>query len=327
MKLSVIVPVYNTEKYLNKCVDSLLDTSFQDYEILLVDDGSTDGSPAMIDALARLHPDVIRAIHQENTGPGGARNNGIRSALGQFILFIDSDDYLTPQALDRLVPCFDLDFDICIFDALSVRETGEMLQYLTGSKNRKPETLKDTPTLLLEMPAVWNKVFRKSLFTDHAIHFPDKAWSEDVRTVFKVYLHAEHIITLPEPLYNYVQRGSSIMHSSNCKRNLEIIDAINELSEYYRAHDALELYQNELEYVAFEHQLITASVRVAMADAKSPVLDQLREDFFSKYPDYSQNPYIQQISFNRKLPLLLIRSRHYGILRLIMRLNEKIKRG
>lgn len=327
MKLSIIAPVYNTEKYLNKCVDSLLDTNFQDYEILLVDDGSTDSSPAMIDALEHLHPGVIRAIHQKNTGPGGARNTGIRSALGEFILFIDSDDYLAPQALDKLAPCLDSDFDICIFDARSVRETGETLQYLTGSKNRQPGTLKDTPALLLEMPAVWNKVFRKSLFTEHDIRFPDKAWSEDVRTVFKVYLHAERIITLSEPLYNYVQRGGSIMHSSNCKRNLEIIDAINDLSEYYRAHNALELYQNELEYVAFEHELITASVRVAMSDAKSPVLDQLREDFFSKYPDYRQNPYIQQISFNRKLPLLLIRNRHYRALRCIMRLNETIKRG
>ena len=106
MKLSIIVPVYNTEKYLQKCTSSLLDTRFQDYEILFVDDGSTDSSPLMIDELERLHPGTIRAIHQKNTGPGGARNTGIQAARGQFILFLDSDDYLVPKALDKLASCF-----------------------------------------------------------------------------------------------------------------------------------------------------------------------------------------------------------------------------
>lgn len=327
MKLSIIVPVYNTEKYLQKCTSSLLDTRFQDYEILFVDDGSTDSSPLMIDELERLHPGTIRAIHQKNTGPGGARNTGIQAARGQFILFLDSDDYLVPKALDKLASCFQSDFDICIFDALSVLENGKTLQYLTGSKNRQPQNLKTSPTLLFEMPAVWNKVFRKSLFTDYGIRFPDNAWSEDVRTVFKIYLHAEHITTLPEPLYNYVQRNGSIMHSSNYKRNLEIIDALDDLTEYYQSYGVWERYQTELEYVSFEHQLITASVRVALADARSPVLDQLRDDFFLKHPNYQSNPYIQQIAFNRKLLLYLIRTRHYGMLRLVMRLNEKIKRG
>ena len=104
MKLSIIVPVYNVEAFLSKCVDSLLaqDLPKEDYEVILVDDGSTDGSGALCDTLAAEHGN-IRVIHQQNHGLSGARNAGIPAASGDYILFVDSDDYLCPDVLGTLV--------------------------------------------------------------------------------------------------------------------------------------------------------------------------------------------------------------------------------
>ena len=104
MVLSVVIPVYNVAQYLEQCVDSVLASQETDYEILLVDDGSTDGvCPGICDRYALANPDRIRVIHQENQGLGGARNTGLAQALGEYVFFVDSDDYLAPEALSVVI--------------------------------------------------------------------------------------------------------------------------------------------------------------------------------------------------------------------------------
>ena len=100
MKISIIIPVYNVADYLRKCVESALNQQFDDYEVILVDDGSTDGlCPDLCDELQSANPDRIRVIHQENKGLGGARNTGIDASRGEYLLFVDSDDYISEKTL------------------------------------------------------------------------------------------------------------------------------------------------------------------------------------------------------------------------------------
>ena len=107
MKVSVVVPVYNVEQYLQQCVDSLLKQTYKDIEIILVDDGSKDNSPAMCDDYSQKYPDMIKTIHKANGGLGLARNTGMEYAKGEFVTFIDSDDYADEDLIERLVKSAD----------------------------------------------------------------------------------------------------------------------------------------------------------------------------------------------------------------------------
>lgn len=323
-QLSIIIPVYNTEKYLEKCVNSVFDTSFDSFEVILVDDGSTDGSLAVAENLLRKYPEKIRVVHQRNQGLGGARNTGIHTASGEYLMFIDSDDYLVSKALDIVAGLLKNDADLIVFDAILVSEQGREIEKIPGCK-KQPENLFRCPELLFEYPAAWNKIVRKSLMTDMGILFPPHAWFEDLRTTPKIYLHAQRVYYAPEPLYRYVLRQGSIMNTAKCQRNLEIIDAVNDLIGYFRAHGQYKTFFRQLEYLAFKHQLIVATTRVNKIDPHSPVLLQLKEDFLHKFPDYQNNPYVIHAPWQEKMVLFFILHGWYLQLNTIMTWNKKRK--
>ena len=122
-KFSLIVPVYRIEEYLPKCIDSVLAQTCQDFELLLIDDGSPDGCGKICDDYAARHPDRIRAVHQPNGGAGAARNHGIRLSHGEYLLFVDGDDYLSPDFLAALTEVIEkTPADLVLFGALVERD-------------------------------------------------------------------------------------------------------------------------------------------------------------------------------------------------------------
>ena len=323
MKLSIIVPVYNVEKYLAKCLDSLIHPELEDYEIIAVNDGSTDSSPAILEDYALRYPALIRVIHKENGGLGSARNAGNEVAAGEYILYVDSDDYLLPEAVAELMEICVKGYDICFFDAEAVDEDGKVLFYVNGHDKQGDFSFENEPGLLLGAPNAWNKLFRKSLM--NGIEFPGRAWYEDIRTMPKLYLDSAKCCSIKKPYYRYLQRQGSIMSSKNIARNLEIIEAFDDLCSYYKKHNAYDKYANELEYLVFYHQYICAVVRVCLADKKSPLANRLRDDFIGKFPGYKNNPYVKNAPLKYKLLDRLIYMRMYGAVAAIMGINEKIK--
>lgn len=322
--LSIVIPVYNTAEYLKRCVDSIFDTVFDSFEVILIDDGSTDGSLSVAQNLAQIYPGKVRVIHQENQGGGGARNTGIQAAQGEYLYFIDSDDYLAHHALDTIADILAKKIDIAIFDAMLVNEQGQEVERLTGCR-RQPQNIFKTHELLFEFPAPWNKIIKKSLMTDSGIFFPQRVWYEDLRAISKLYLHAEQVLYVPEPLYRYVMRKNSVMYSSQCERNLEIIDAIDDVIAYYKSQGMDKEFKFELEYLAFQHQLIVSTTRVNQIDRHSSVQLRLKEDFFRKFPDYRKNPYIMHAPWKEKIILHLILRGRYALLYSIMTWNKKHK--
>ena len=115
-KVSVIVPVYNVEQYLEECVQSILSQTYQNIEIVLVDDGSTDSSPEILEEYRKKYPELIQVVHTDNQGLGAASNNGVAAARGEYIAFLDSDDYLSANAVKEMREACSLGDDICIFD-------------------------------------------------------------------------------------------------------------------------------------------------------------------------------------------------------------------
>ncbi len=325
MKLSIIVPVYNVENYLAKCLDSLIHPELEGYEIITVNDGSTDSSPAILEDYKTRYPSLIRVIHQQNGGLGAARNTGTTAAAGEYILYVDSDDYLLPEAVEELLDFCSKGYDICFFDAESVDEDGNSLSYIEGHDSEGDFSLKSHPQLLLSPPNAWNKLFRKSLMTDAGIVFPGRVWYEDIRTMPKLYLDADKCCHIKKPYYRYLLRQGSIMNNKNIARNLEIIEALDDLHGYYKVRGEYDRYKNELEYLSFYHQYICAVVRVCLADKKSPLASKLRDDFISKFPGYKSNPRVKAAPMKYKLLDRLIYMRMYAAVSLIMGINAKMK--
>ena len=324
-KLSIVIPVYNVENYLAKCLDSVIVPGLENYEVIVVNDGSTDGSGAIAADYAGRYPGLIRLIEQENSGLGAARNTGLEAARGEFVFFLDSDDWLREGAVPEMLEKLEEDFDICIFGMLSVTEAGVVLDDIRSCPKEGPVALKDFPGLLLCPPSGCNKICRRSLFMDSGLRFPARVWYEDLRTMPKLYLMTDRIVADSRQWYVYLQRAGSIINSANLQRNWELVEAIEDLSQYYKDKGVYETYRDEFTYIAFYNQFLVAPVRLCLADPKNPVLDQLVDNFLANYPDFRQNPYVKDAPKKYQLLYRLMERKQYWAVRFLMGLNSKIK--
>lgn len=325
LKLSVIIPVYNVEKYLRACLDSVLYPEREDYEIIAVNDGSTDGSPAVCAEYAGRWPELVRTVTTPNGGLGHARNTGLELARGKYLLFLDGDDTLSENALPEILETAERDFDICFFDLVSVTESGRALKSSQGCSLEGSFSLESYPELLFEMPSACCKLWRRELFTASGILFPDRLWFEDMATSPRLYARAEKLFSVRKTWYRYLQRPGSITNSASLARNLEIITAVDTVLDDYKALGLYEKYLPQLEYMVFYNQLLTSSTRVNLVDRNSPVQDRLLEDFQAKFPHYRENRYIREMPGKYKLLLSLIERRQHLALNQVMRLNDRVK--
>lgn len=325
-KLSIVIPVYNVEKYISKCLDSVIDERYEtEYEIIVVNDGSPDRSPEIVQSYISRYPALIRMISTENFGLGHARNVGIENARAEYIFFIDSDDYLPENAVAEFLDMIKSGDDMYIFDASFVRDDESEIKYVRGCAREENISLETYPELLLELPNVWNKIYRRSLFSDNAVRFPDRAWFEDLRTVLKLYAFTDKIEYVPKCLYKYVQHANTITRSKKPDRNVEMIDAVDDLLSFFQSVGKYDALADVLEYLSFHSQFLTSSVRANLACWNTPVQDALIDDFLKKFPDFRRNPYIMNISKAHKLLLRLFLKKRYLAVHLLMRANSVIK--
>lgn len=323
MRFSIVIPVYNVAEYLRACVDSVLANDCSDCEIILVDDGSTDGfCPALCDEIAGEYPDLIRVIHQENRGLGGARNTGLEVARGEYLFFVDSDDTIAPESLMVLSKAVDQTHaDIYSFHMYSHDGEGHQSLVETSRMFESPFSLQEQPKFLFSLPTACSRIWRRDLFLSTGIRFPSRVWYEDIRTTAKLFAAAESIVTLPHALYWYLARQGSIVRSGNVERNREILDAFDDILGWFEAQSLRETYSRELERLAVEHILLAASVRVARLDPKHQLLHEFTSYMRKQFPDYSDNPYLAQLSGLHKLLLKLVEGKHYRLIQLLFRLK------
>ena len=311
-KASVVVPVYNVKDYLEKCVRSVLEQTEHDFELLLVDDGSTDGSGDLCEAIAQRDP-RIRVIHQENRGLGGARNTGLEAAQGEWILFPDSDDWLEPETLQKaLEAAGTAGADMACFAFRTVdlqdRELGVFQEDLPKDTALDPRQQKD---VLLAAPSAWCRLYKTELFQKTGVRYPPRVWYEDIRTTLKLLPNCQKVVYTGYVGYNYLQRPGSIMNSATLDRNREIMDAFTDILGWYQEQGLFEEYRQELEYLTLFHVYLTASVRVLRGDPRHPLLKELRQYAEERFPGWRQNPYLSRMGKQRQLLLWLLARRMY----------------
>lgn len=330
MRFSVIVPVYNVADYLPRCMDSLLAQKCEDWEVILVDDGATDGKcPALCDDYAARYPELVRVIHQENGGLGAARNTGIAAARGEYILCLDSDDTIAENTLQRLSEEIDrCPADMYIFSFRYVTETGEERPAEPrGSKvDGTITTLEETPELLLDPPMAWCRLCRRSLYAENDIRFPGRVWYEDLCTTPNLLLHAGSIIQIEASFYGYLLRQGSIMRSSNLKRNLEILNALDMARAPFEQAGKLEEFKPWLTYLAVD-STIAAARRVLVADPKADYLPEFVGYLKKNYPDYRACTLLPKLGRKKLILLKLLEGGHYKLAKTMFTLAGKFKKN
>ena len=273
--ISIIVPVYKTERFLNACIASILAQTFTDFELILVDDGSPDGCPALCDAAA-AKDSRIRVIHKKNGGQSTARNAGLDAAHGEWIAFVDSDDTITPDYCAKLyaaVQATGAQMAVCNYR--QVDESGQPLkeQYL----HVRAEVLDQKQALehctLLPYMVVWNKLFHAAIF--EKLRFRENLIYEDTILMAQAIEQTEKVVNIPDQMYLYRKVRGSTMNSKVTLRNLDRVEANYAVFECARRHGVTgslcELYWVLL------HSLIDVGSHLTAQERKTPRMLQARE--------------------------------------------------
>lgn len=311
MRFSVIVPVYNVEQFLPKCLDSALNQTFYDYEIVAVNDGSTDGSRRILSQYEQ-QSEKIRVIDQENKGLGGARNTGIEYASGDYLVFLDSDDYLPAymlQEVDTYLQEYHL--DILAFDCNQVDTAGNVLQLATVADISDEYTSLSQKQFLLMEPTACLKAYRRSLYTEHGVFFPERLWYEDLATVFKLAPYANRIGYLKKPLYNYVQHEASITHNPDTTRMREIVTAFDSTLQYYREQNLFADFHDELEWSCILHVLYYSAFRFLGHSYDRSDMEKMYQYCETVFPGWRKNKYLSHRKDTRYLMNLVIEHRYF----------------
>lgn len=264
MKLSVVVPVYKAEKYLRECVDSILGQSMSDLELILINDGSPDGSQAIIEEYVSRYPDKVKTLTVDNGGQGRARNFGIDMARGEYLSFIDSDDYLEPDALEIMISAADENkADIVVCDMEKRWDDGRR-EYVRAALQSHP---------LASAGSSSNKIFRRALVGD--IRFPVGVWYEDFEFSAKLLMLSGKTVFVDKPLYIYRCGQESTMNNNNSEKNLDIITVMENIREFSESC----LDRDGYEFMLLNHVLVDSVKRIAAQTGagKNEIIGKMRE--------------------------------------------------
>ena len=310
MKYSIIVPVYNVEQFLETCIESILHQNFIDFEIIAVNDGSTDGSKEILEDYLKK-TERLKVIHQRNKGLGGARNTGIQTATGDYLLLLDSDDYLEMNALETLATYLDkYNLDILAFDCNKVDIEGNIIETISVIDYKEKYTPLTQKQFLFFEPTACTKVYKRTLFTQNKIRFPERLWYEDLATVFRLVPYAKRIGYLKESCYNYVQQPNSITHSVNTERMMEIIDSFNLEMDFYKNKGLFEEYYAELEWNCALHVLYYSAYRFLTCGYNKKQMLSLYKYSKTNFPNIEKNKYVLQKKESKNLMELVI-NKHF----------------
>lgn len=250
IKISIIVPVYKVEEYLSKCINSILKQTFDEFELILVDDGSPDRCGEICDNYAKQDK-RIKVIHKNNEGLSAARNSGINIAKGKYIAFVDSDDYINERMYEILYSnALKYDSDITICKYKEVLEDSIIDKNIKLQLNKEILEFNNVQALnelykedTLQFTVAWNKLYKRNIFSD--LRYDYGMIHEDEFIIHKLLYKSQKTIYIPVELYYYFQRENSIMKSNFNIKRLDIIYALN-----YRAKFFKEKGLQELEYKA-----------------------------------------------------------------------------
>lgn len=302
-KVSIIIPVYGVEKYLHKCLSSIVNQTYQNIEILVVNDGSPDRCQEIIDEFEKKYPDKVIGLEKENGGLSDARNYGLSYATGEYISFIDSDDYVENTMIEKMVnSALQCDSDLVICDLEYVWEDGSKeTEFMPGVHFFENEPLEKC--LFLSPLFAWNKLYKKDFFINSGLKYPKGLWYEDIPVTVPLFALANKVSYVNEVFIHYLQRKSSIMGSGYDPRMFHIFTELESVYKYFDEKKLLDKFHDELEYLYIEHFLVYGAFRFLRTDHYKELLNEGFALIKKRFPNYKKNKYIK--SFSKKNQIFL----------------------
>lgn len=300
INLSVIVPVFNVEKYLDKCLNSLANQTLDNYEVIVVNDGTKDNSQEIIDKYVKKFPNIFKPYIKDNGGLSDARNYGVEYATGKYITFLDSDDYIEKDLYKNVL-------DIALKDDLDLVVSD--LEYIWEDNSKEPlkkEGLNrvasdDIKSLFLSPLFSWNKVYKKELFDKLECKYPVGLWYEDIPVTLKFFSSINNVGYYNKVGYHYLQRSSSIMGSSYNEKMYDIFTIFEGVIKDFKERNKCDEFHDELEYLFIEHFLVYGAFRFLRTDYYKELMSKAFKFVSDYFPNYMDNKYIKTLGKKNEL--------------------------
>ena len=302
VKVSIIVPFYNVEKYIEKCLTSLVNQTLEEIEIILVNDGSKDNSIKVAKDFEQKYSAKIRYYEKPNGGLGDARNFGIKFAKGEYIAFLDSDDYVEPTMYEEM-------YEMAIKEKSDMVECDFWWEYPNKKKEDIGVEYKNQNDMLLKARVVaWNKLIKKEIYEKHPeARFAVGLRYEDVEGFYKILPYINKVSFVRKPFIHYVQRNNSISNTQN-KKNEEMFIVLDNVLNYYKEKNIYEKFEKELEYTYTRYLLCSSLKRISKIQEKQirkDLLEKTWNELNTKFPDWKKN---KMLNSNWSLKNMYIKS-------------------
>ena len=314
--ISIVVPVYNVEKYVKRCVESILNQTYKEFELIIVDDGSTDQSSNICDELKEKDKRIL-VIHQENGGLSAARNRGLMEATGEYITYIDSDDYVDSSYLEILYKNavrYQADVSVCgyrlVWEDHTEKRTGEEKEaekQYSGLEAAREIVANNKRSMI----TAWGKLYHCKL--RELLLYPEGRLHEDEFVTYKVLYQAKKVVETAQPLYNYFQRGKSIMNNGYSKRRLDKVVALKEAIGFFEEKQETELVTYAIKRYLLNLQIAWYRVNKFMPKEKK-ILTELNQEWKTIYKSH-KTTIREKCSLIDKISILVydISPKMYGI--------------
>ena len=308
-KVSVIVPIYNVEGYIEKCLETLVNQTLDDIEIILVNDGSKDNSALIAKKYLEKYPEKIVYLEKENGGLSDARNYGMPYAKGEYIAFLDSDDYVEKDMYEKM-------YEIAKKENSDMVECDFYWEYPDKKKEDIGKIYSGKNEMLEKIRVVaWNKLIKREILEKTKIQFPKGYRYEDVEFTYKLIPYLEKVSFLKKPCIHYMQRKGSISNTQN-ERTKEIFDVLEHVIDYYKQNNFYEKYKNELEYVYIRYAFCSSLLRIVKIEDENiqeQLLQTTWENVNTKFPNWKKNPILKKNKSLKDLYLKTINKTTYKI--------------
>lgn len=308
-KVSVIVPIYNVEKYLEKCINSLLSQTLEDIQIILVNDGSKDNSGNIAREYEKNNKNRIIYVEKENGGLSDARNYGLKYATGDFIAFLDSDDYIEKNAYEEM-------YNKAIEENADYVECDFIWEFPNKIRVDKQYPYKNKKEMISFVRVVaWNKLIKRQLITDNNLEFPKGLRYEDVEFTYKLIPFINKFAYVDKPFIHYVQREGSIVNVQN-ERTAEIFTVLDNVIEFYKKNNIYEEYRDELEYNYARYLLCSSLKRMCKIKDKTireKLLTESWERLNSNFPNWKENVILKTVNIGKNKYMRTVNKSTYKI--------------
>lgn len=308
-KVSVIVPIYNVEKYLEKCINSLLSQTLEDIQIILVNDGSKDNSGNIAREYEKNNKNRIIYVEKENGGLSDARNYGLKYATGDFIAFLDSDDYIEKNAYEEM-------YNKAIEENADYVECDFLWEFPNKIRVDKQYPYKNKKEMLSFVRVVaWNKLIKRQLIIDNNLEFSKGLRYEDVEFTYKLIPFINKFAYVDKPFIHYVQREGSIANVQN-ERTAEIFTVLDNVIEFYKKNNIYEEYRNELEYNYARYLLCSSLKRMCKIKDKTireKLLTESWERLNLNFPNWKENVILKTVNIGKNKYMRTVNKSTYKI--------------